>query len=88
MALEKFTVIILKCLFCYSFQNLMIDEADEAMPASKKRSLPDNGAPASPRPNKRKAGKWNYCHPEEFVEKSQLQICNHRNYNNDFKGAQ
>lgn len=40
-----------------SVQNLMIDEADEAMPgqqSSRKRSSSES--PASPRPNKRKPG--------------------------------
>lgn len=50
------------CIFLYlvvfcGVQNLMIDEADEAMPgqqSSRKRSSSES--PASPRPNKRKPG--------------------------------
>ena len=41
----------------FSVQNLMIDEADEAMPGqqtSRKRSAAES--PSSPRPNKRKPG--------------------------------
>jgi len=46
-------------LMC-SLQNLMIDEADEAMPgqqSSRKRSAAES--PSCPRPNKRKPGKFN-----------------------------
>jgi len=41
-------------------QNLMIDEADEAMPgqqSSRKRTCSES--PSSPRPNKRKPGMFN-----------------------------
>ena len=47
----------------FSVQNLMIDEADEAMPgqqSSRKRSAAES--PSSPRPNKRKPGKFNDEH--------------------------
>jgi len=48
-------------LYVFSVQNLMIDEADEAMPgqqSSRKRSAAES--PSSPRPNKRKPGTFNH----------------------------
>jgi len=53
----------------FSLQNLMIDEADEAMPgqqSSRKRSAAES--PSSPRPNKRKPG--TFCSLQLHVHNS------------------
>ena len=64
------------CLHClhgtfatFSLQNLMIDEADEAMPGQQSsRKRPAAESPSSPRPNKRKPGTFNnlQLHNVEF----------------------